>query len=417
MHNKEPLFFNIFLTSILLIIITKINLTAGIITAVIIFTIFSFIFKKKTFYLLLSIIPLFMMNFSDFNGDIAVLGKIIDKKYSNYKVLTEKIFFNNKWESHKEIYSFNYNKFSVEQIKNGNNVYIAGFLDNNYLNAEYVAMSDNDSFLAIKDKAIIRYQNIENYTIRDIMMSSVMGGLSNKELFKKTGTLHLFAVSGFHVFIIFGILNYLLFPFNYKLKNFLISIIMISYLVLTGFSPSSVRAVSLIVLIISFRSFGINIYSINILGLIGFINILILPSSIFNVGFQMSYSAAFMILLTNEMVKKERLKILLIPISSFIGIMPFSIIYFEQLAPIGILITPLLSIIMGIIIFLSLSYLIFQSNSILFISTVIITGTIKLTEEFSKLPLLESLTSFSLIIWSGIFLAYIFFLHKNNDLV
>ncbi|MGM0640842.1 MAG: ComEC/Rec2 family competence protein [Thermotogota bacterium] len=417
MHNKEPLFLYIFLTSILLIIITKINLAAGVITAVIIFTIFLFLFKKKTFYLLLAIIPLLTINYSSFEGDVAVLGKIIDKKYSNYKVLSEKIYFNNKWENHKEIYSFNYNKFSVEEIKNGNNVYITGFLNNNYLNADYVAMSDNNSFLEIKDEAVLRFKNIENYTIRDVMMSSIMGGLSNKDLFKKTGTLHLFAVSGFHVFIIFGILKYLLFPFNYKVKNIIISLIMISYLSLTGFSPSSTRAVSLIVLIIIFKSIGINAYSINILGLIGFINIIILPSSIFNVGFQMSYSAAFMILLTNDMVKKEKLKTLLIPISSFIGIMPFSIIYFKQLAPVGILITPLLSITMGIIIFLSLSYLLFHSKFILFLSTIIITGTIQLTELFSKLPMLENLTLLSLILWSLIFLLYIYILQKNDKLI
>lgn len=412
MHKKEPLFLYIFLTSILLITISKINLTAGILTAVIIFTIFMFFFKKKTVYLLLAIIPLITMNYTVFQGDVAILGKIIDKKYSNYKVLSEKIYINDRWESHREIYSFNYNKFSVETIKNGNNVYINGYLNNNYLKAEYVAMSDNNSFLQIKDKAIIRYQNIEDYTVRDIMMSSIMGGLTNKETFKKTGTLHLFAVSGFHVFIIFGILKYLLFPFNYKIKNILISIIMVSYLALTGFSPSSVRAVSLIVGIILFKSLGINVYSINILGLIGFVNLIILPSSIYNVGFQMSYSAAFMILITNETIKSEKLKVVLIPLASFIGIMPFSIIYFEQLAPIGMLITPFLSIIMGCIIFLSLLYLLLQNRTIEVISTALITGTIAVTEVFTKLPMLENLTFFSLIIWSVIFSVYLLFLNK-----
>jgi competence protein ComEC len=415
MHNKEPLFLYIFLTSILLITITKINLTAGIIAAVIIFTFFAYIFKKKSFYLLLAIIPLLTMNYTNFQGDVAILGKIIDKKYNNYKVLSEKIYINDKWEKHREIYSFNYNKFSVETIKNGNNVYINGYLNNNYLKAEYVAMSDNNSFLQIKDKAIIRYQNIEDYTVRDIMVSSVMGGLSNKDLFKKTGTLHLFAVSGFHVFIIFGILKYLLFPFNYKIKNILISIIMVSYLALTGFSPSSVRAVSLIVGIILFKSLGINVYSINILGLIGFVNLIILPSSIYNVGFQMSYSAAFMILITNETIKSEKLKVVLIPLASFIGIMPFSIIYFEQLAPIGMLITPFLSIIMGCIIFLSLLYLLLQNRTIEVISTALITGTIAVTEVFTKLPMLENLTFFSLIIWSVIFSVYLLFLNKIEE--
>lgn len=414
MHKKEPLFLYIFLTSIILIIVNNINLTAGIITAVIIFTIFAFIFKKKTIYLLLAFIPLLFINYSDISGDIGVLGKVIDKKYNNYKVLSDNVYIDGRWIKNKDIYSFNYNKFSVEKINNGDKVYIKGFLKNKYINADYVAMSDNNSFLQVKDKTVNKFENINDYTTRDIMISSIMGSLINKDIFKKTGTLHLFAVSGFHVFIIYGILKYLLSPLNYKIKDLLVSIIMISYLILTGFSSSSVRAVALIVFILIFKNIGVNIYSLNILGMIGFINLIILPYSIFNIGFQMSYSAAFMILLTNEMVEKEKLKFFLIPLSSFIGVMPFSIIYFHQLAPIGMIITPILSIIMGIIIFLSLSYLLVQTKTIEFLATSIITGTVFIIDLFSKIPMFENLKVLTLFIWVGLFVFYLFLLKKIN---
>jgi competence protein ComEC len=129
----------------------------------------------------------------------------------------------------------------------------------------------------------------------------------------------------------------------------------------------------------------------------------------------MSYSAALMILITNEIIKNEKMKIILIPLASFIGIMPFSIIYFEQLAPVGMLITPFLSVIMGVIITLSLLYLLFQNKTVELFSTALITGTIAITEMFTKIPMLENLTFLSLVIWSFIFSIYLLFLNKMEE--
>ncbi len=114
-----------------------------------------------------------------------------------------------------------------------------------------------------------------------------MGNLRDKEVFKETGTLHLFAVSGMHVFLIYSLITSfisILVP-KRNLRLVLSTFIICSYLILTGFTPSSVRAVSMLVVLNIFKLLDIPINSYNILGLIGYLNLLYVPENIFNISF------------------------------------------------------------------------------------------------------------------------------------
>jgi competence protein ComEC len=116
-----------------------------------------------------------------------------------------------------------------------------------------------------------------------------------KSWFVHTGAIHVLAVSGLHVGIIFVLLNWLLdtlfFPKRSLFRMILVISVLIFYTLLTGTSPSVVRAVvmfSVIQLGNYIRRSG-NIY--NLLGVSAFILFLIQPMCLFNVGFWLSHLA------------------------------------------------------------------------------------------------------------------------------
>lgn len=111
-----------------------------------------------------------------------------------------------------------------------------------------------------------------------------------------SGAMHVLAVSGLHVGIIYGILLFLLRPLNRfawsRWVVFIISIICLwSFAFVTGLSPSVLRAVTMFSFIALARPLGwrTNIY--NTLAGSAFLLLLFNPYLIMSVGFQLSYLA------------------------------------------------------------------------------------------------------------------------------
>ncbi|HOK38017.1 MAG TPA: ComEC/Rec2 family competence protein [Bacteroidales bacterium] len=124
---------------------------------------------------------------------------------------------------------------------------------------------------------------------------------SLKRSYSSSGAMHILAVSGLHVGIIYGIIVFLLSLFklnNLKLVKFIIVVSSVwFYALLAGGSPSITRAA----LMISVFSLGETISkhsnSINSLLLAAFIILLIKPFTLFDLGFQFSFVAVLGILL------------------------------------------------------------------------------------------------------------------------
>ena len=194
--------------------------------------------------------------------------------------------------------------------------------------------------------------------------------------YQAAGAVHILAVSGLHVGIIMYILLFLLKPIpNSKSGSFIKLIIIIlglwSFALLAGLSPSVVRSVTMF----SFLTIGMNLRrTVNIYHTILVSILLILlvsPSFIYDVGFQMSYLAVFFIVWLQPMLKtiwKPKNKILnyfwdIITVSTAaqIGVLPLSIYYFHQFPGLfvvtNLIILPLLSFIMifGIFVLVTLS--------------------------------------------------------------
>jgi len=160
------------------------------------------------------------------------------------------------------------------------------------------------------------------------------------------GAAHILAISGLHIALLYGILLFLTKPLkrvkNGKLLQLLIPIVLLwFYALLTGFSASVVRSVTML----SFLSFGLflnrsaNSYQGILVSLL--LLVAIKPNFIFDIGFQLSYTAVFAIIFLQTIFQKIRLPknpilryfigIVWVSFAAQIGVLPLCLYYFHQI--------------------------------------------------------------------------------------
>jgi competence protein ComEC len=127
-------------------------------------------------------------------------------------------------------------------------------------------------------------------------------------VFTDTGTVHVLAVSGLHVGIVFVVFSALLFWMNANprlkfAKGIILILLIWFYALITGFSPSVLRAaimISFTLIALNFVKDG-NIY--NTIAASALMLLLFDPKFIMNVGFQLSYLAVIAIIYLYPMLK------------------------------------------------------------------------------------------------------------------
>lgn len=110
------------------------------------------------------------------------------------------------------------------------------------------------------------------------------------------GVSHILAISGQHITMIFMLLNYLFIPLTYtkngnRSKHLLILGLLLFYMILCGAAASVVRSVSMFIIILIAKIFRKRYHILNLLGLAALLQIIWNPQIVFNLGFQLSYSA------------------------------------------------------------------------------------------------------------------------------
>ncbi len=213
---------------------------------------------------------------------------------------------------------------------------------------------------------------------RPILLAMTLGAVElldkeTKENFSVSGVSHLLAVSGLHVGILVLLLNLFLQGMNRYEKSrmtkvFILLISIWIYAFITGLSPSVVRAV----IMFSFVLFGklihrqTNIYHSLLLSAFGML--LYNPYYLFNISFQLSYTALFSIVLfqpklkgllqVNNKMLKYFWEIMTVSIAAQICTFPLILYYFHSF-PTHFLVTnfilvPLSFLLLGVVI---LSYM------------------------------------------------------------
>ena len=226
-------------------------------------------------------------------------------------------------------------------------------------------LKENDWYFLKHDSENIFLENI--YKLRNYLVDVLKLHLTNQQLFSiasslllgarenldfhlikaysSAGAMHVLAVSGLHVGILYIIIERMLFFMNRNRKLVLIKAILIIiitwlYAMLTGFSPSVQRAAIMFTFITIGKQSerGYNIY--NVLSASALFQLLLNPFAIMEVGFQLSYLAVAGIVMFQKFfydllyVKNKVLdyfwQITCVSISAQLITFPIGLLYFYQ---------------------------------------------------------------------------------------
>ncbi len=202
---------------------------------------------------------------------------------------------------------------------------LKGFNYSQYLldkGVEYIVdVKANELDLVVRDSLSIYYfaQRIKYWLIqkmmsfkeirlgvRGVLSALLLGDKSNllkedKSLFRETGVVHVLAISGLHVGVFYLTLSFLfvkILRFGNLLSVITIVFLLFGYAFITGLSPSVVRATIMFSLIKLGKGFNKEVSTLNIVFFTGALMLFWDPTLIYDVGFQLSFSAVIGIVIT-----------------------------------------------------------------------------------------------------------------------
>lgn len=240
---------------------------------------------------------------------------ILPKNFPKELYKGDKIFFE------KKINEVNIKKASpiFKNLAKANQVYYSVFLNEKDVKIFFKHSTSNFhnfSFLFHIKKFLETslVEKIKNKKILSIVISLVLGNKNYmleevQENYSKTGTIHVLAVSGLHVGVFYLLVQYFLKFFFFFLSDFhfikeICSLIFLwLFAIISGFSPSVVRATTMFSIISLGKIFKKKVTIYDSLAISSFIILFYNPRMIFDIGFQLSYSAVLGIAMFNSRFK------------------------------------------------------------------------------------------------------------------
>jgi competence protein ComEC len=220
-------------------------------------------------------------------------------------------------------------------------------------NHQWEKLSKNANILSLSGAERVRMKMIrfmEKYNFRheSLVYSILLGyreGLSDaqQKYFATSGAMHVLAVSGLHVGIIYGLLVFFLLFFPGRKSGIMLLfplLVIWIYAMITGMTPSVARASLMITLYVISKFLNRHTESINIILFSGFILILAEPSVFHQVSFQLSFAAVtgisivynglYRIMKTGYWLPDQILSITCLSIAAQLFTFPISMYYFHQ---------------------------------------------------------------------------------------
>lgn len=164
------------------------------------------------------------------------------------------------------------------------------------------------------------------------------------ENYQNTGIVHLLAISGLHVSLLIGMVFYLGIRIGFTrqfMLNFLLLILPI-YVILTGASPSVTRAclmVFLVLITVKWKR-NLKLLPIDAISIAFICYILYSPLTIFDVGFQLSFSVSLAIIISARYIlmryQKTLARMLATSITAQLAALPFLLYHFFEMSLLGI---------------------------------------------------------------------------------
>ena len=164
--------------------------------------------------------------------------------------------------------------------------------------------------------------------------------------YSNAGVIHILAISGLHISIIYFFIVFLLKPlkrirFGKELQLLIVLLLLWIFAFLTGLPASVTRAVTLFSFVSIGAYFNRPKATFNAIAISALLILLVKPNAIFDIGFQLSYAAVISIVLFQPFYKKLYFTknkivryftdIVLVSLAAQIGVLPLSLYYFNQL--------------------------------------------------------------------------------------
>lgn len=187
-----------------------------------------------------------------------------------------------------------------------------------------------------------------------------------RQSYANAGVIHILAISGLHIGIIWGILSFLFrpihrFAYGKTISAVIIVLFLWMYALFSGMSPSVVRAVSMFTAVTIGSSLQRPSKTAHNLVISMFVLLLVNPYFLFSVGFQMSYLAVFSIVWLQPKIyaiwKPPYLvfdyfwKITSVSCAAQIGVLPLSLYYFHQFPGLFFISNLIVIPVLGIVLF------------------------------------------------------------------
>lgn len=161
--------------------------------------------------------------------------------------------------------------------------------------------------------------------------------------FQRSGAAHVLAVSGLHTGLVYVMIVFLITlgkkikplyesTFWRALQSVLILLLLWGYAVLTGLSPSVVRSALMLTLVEIARFCARPPLTLNIVLFSAALILAFRPSDLFNVSFQLSYSAVISIVVFSPLFTQHRFDLVWVSMAAQLGTIPFTLYYFHQLS-------------------------------------------------------------------------------------
>jgi competence protein ComEC len=178
------------------------------------------------------------------------------------------------------------------------------------------------------------------------------------EQYANTGVVHIIAISGMHLGLIYGLLYIFLRPLrNKKYGKIINAVLIISALwffsLLTGAAPSITRSAIMFTILVAGSSFAKKSGIYNALALSAFLLLLVNPFNLWDVGFQLSYAALFSIAVLgkpitnaihlNNAILKQVWQLIAITLAAQVFTLPLVLFHFHQF-PISFLLANIVAV-------------------------------------------------------------------------
>lgn len=279
---------------------------------------------------------------------------------------------------------------------------------------------NSNPFIKLKNRVI---KHVNSYKDSTYLYAFILGKtelISDEVLtsYRENGISHLFALSGLHVSIFSSILLFILKKLRFKeiLNYVIIFIFLLLFSFVTGFSPSILRATLLFFLLGINKVFYLNIRTLDILYLVFIILVIINPFIIYNLSFILSFTAAFFLIFSSDLLKGKNYFVSLFKVSllSYFASLPLSIYYFGYTNLLGTILNLVFVPLVSFMVFplTLLTFIISKFYSILNITTNLLEGLSLLFNKFKIIIYFPRINLIFVFIYLSILMLYIKFKKK-----